>query len=65
MSETQNLIHIMDWSKHYDYPSLSMLRKLVFNAQTNGFKKVIRKIGKKVYLNESEFFKWVDEQNGV
>lgn len=57
------LIHIKKWNQFYDFPSLGMLRKLVFNEHTNGFNRVVRRIGRKVYINENEFFKWVDEQN--
>lgn len=59
------LILLTDWNKYFDYPKLGTLRKLVFCAETNGFKKVIRRIQSRVLIDVSEFFKWVDETNGI
>ena len=58
------LILLTDWDKYFDYPKLGTLRKLVFNAESNGFKKVIRRIQSRILINVSEFFNWVDETNG-
>ena len=41
------------------------LRYLIFNAGSNGFEKCIRRIGRKVLLDEEEVFFWVDEQNKI
>lgn len=41
------------------------LRYLIFNADQNGFIQCIRRIGRKVLLDEKEVFFWVDEQNKV
>lgn len=48
--------------KHQTEPSL---RWLVFNESHNGFSKVIRRIGKRVFIDEEAYFQWVDEQNKV
>jgi len=39
------------------------LRHLIFHAEKNGFDKCIRRIGRKVLIDEMEFFRWVDQQN--
>lgn len=58
------LILLTDWPKYYSYPKLSMLRKLVFHADTNGFNKVIRRINGRILIKESAFIEWIEEQNG-
>lgn len=66
MIEKQNrdLVLVTEWNKYFSYPTLSLLRKLIFNAETNGFKKVVRRIGRRVYIKVDAFFEWIDEQNG-
>ena len=46
------------------FPAFSQgsIRWLIFNANTNGFNKVVRKIGRKVVLNLHDFKKFVEEQ---
>ena len=39
----------------------SSLRWLIFNRETNGFKSVFRKVGKRVLIDEAAFFAKVDE----
>jgi len=43
MTEFKNrdLVLVTEWSKHFSYPTLSLLRKLILNAETNGFKKAV------------------------
>ena len=43
MLEKQNrdLVLVTEWKKYFSYPTLSLLRKLILNAETNGFKKVV------------------------
>lgn len=57
------LIPLTKWNLYHDYPTVSSLRHLVFFEEQNGFSKVLRRIGKKIYINEKAFFEWVDEQN--
>ncbi len=64
MSELQNkrrLIPVTKWNDHHEWPPIGGLRHLIFNAESNGFEKVIRRIGRRVLLDEAEFFKWIDE----
>lgn len=60
----EKLILLTDWNKFFSYPKISTLRALVFNAEKNGFNKVIRRINKRVLIKVDEFFNWVEEQNG-
>lgn len=64
MIETR-LIPVTKWNDYHDFPSIGGLRHLIFNEMKNGFHKVIRRVGRRVLINEADFFKWVDETNGV
>ena len=57
------LIPVTQWNKHHTWPSLGGLRHLIFHAKTNGFDQVIRRIGRRVLVDEQAFFQWVEEQN--
>jgi hypothetical protein len=57
------LIPLKDWPKAYPWPTERALRHLVFNAATNGFDRVVRRVGRRVLIDESAFFRWVEEQN--
>lgn len=48
--------------KHPAFP-VGGLRHNIFHAGTNGFDKCIRRIGRKVLIDEGAFFNWVDEQS--
>lgn len=58
------LIPLTDWPNHHPWPPLGGLRHLVFFAKANGFDQCIRRVGRRVLIDEARFFAWVDEQNG-
>jgi len=39
------------------------LRHLIFHAKTNDFQKVIKRIGRRILIDEAAFFDWVDSRN--
>lgn len=41
----------------------SAIRHLIFSSRTNGFHKVIFRVGRKLVLEELAFEAWVSEQN--
>jgi hypothetical protein len=63
-SNTSNmrLIPATDWDKIHPWPPIGGLRHLIFNAETNGFNQVIRRIGRRVLIDEAAFFDWVNTQ---
>jgi len=67
MQENENvkLIPVSKWNDFYPYPTVKALRQLIFFKDENGFKKVLRKIGGRIYIVESEFFKWVEETGKI
>ncbi len=63
VQKNMELIPLSKWNDYYDYPTVGALRQLVFYEDTNGFNKVVRRVGKRIYIKTSEFFKWVEETN--
>lgn len=59
-----DLIPLSKWNEYYQFPSVGAIRQYVFRANTNGFDRVIRRIGRKIYIKVSEFEKWI-ENNGI
>ena len=57
------LIPLTQWPSIHGWPPIGGLRHLVFNSKENGFDKVIRRVGRKVLIDEARFFEWVEEQN--
>lgn len=47
------------------YGNIGGVRNLIFFAEENGFKKCIRRVNKKIFIDMSEYYKWQDEINGV
>lgn len=60
---TTRLIPVSDWPEHHAWPPVGGLRHLIFNAKSNGFDKVIRRIGRRVLIDEKAFFDWALEGN--
>jgi len=67
MSDKQNttrtLLTVKQFSEKHPSFSEGSLRHIIFYAETNGFQKCIRRIGRKVLLDEDIFFQCTDEQN--
>lgn len=58
----RKLIPLTSWPSVHSYPPLGQLRALVFNSQNNGFDRCIRRVGKRILIDEAEYFAWVDSQ---
>lgn len=58
------LIPASDWNKHHQWPPIGGLRHLIFNAGKNGFDAVIRRVGRRVLIDEAAFFTWIDRIGG-
>lgn len=64
-SQNQNrFIPVTDWKNHHPWPAVGGLRHLIFNAETNGFEKVIVRAGRRVLIDEKAFFEWLNAQRG-
>ena len=60
------LIPLAEWPKHHPWPTAPALRFYVYNAKSNGFEKhgVVKRVGRRILINEAAFFRWVDAQPG-
>lgn len=63
-SDRRRLIPLTEWPKHHSWPPIGGLRYLVFHSGSNGFNAVIRRVGKRVLIDEQRFFDWADKQGG-
>jgi hypothetical protein len=63
MTTPTKLIPATHWNKHHDWPPIGGLRHMIFNQDTNGFKRAFKKIGRRVLIDEAAFFECVEEQN--
>ena len=57
------LIPCTDWPKYHLWPPLGGLRHLIFHSRTNGFEKAIRRVGRRILIDEKKFFEFVEEKN--
>jgi hypothetical protein len=53
---------ISQFCKCYEWPPEGGLRHLIFNEKTNGFNKVVRRIGRRVLINEQAWLSWLEEK---
>jgi hypothetical protein len=60
---SSRLIPVPDWGKFHSWPPQGGLRHLIFNQKTNGFDKAFKRVGRRVLVDEAEFFACVDRQN--
>ncbi len=60
---TNRLIPVPEWNKHHSWPPQGGLRHLIFNEKTNGFASAFKRVGRRVLVDESEFFRIVNAQN--
>lgn len=59
------LIPLTEWPDHHAWPPLGGLRHLAFHRETNGFARCVRMVGRRLLIDEAEFFRWVGEQSRV
>jgi len=60
---SNRLIPVPDWNKHHSWPPVGGLRHLIFNEKTNGFATAFKRVGRRVLIDETEFYACVDRQN--
>jgi len=64
-NHTPRLIPVTKWGDHHAWPPVGGLRHLIFHAKTNGFDSVLRRIGRRVLIDEAAFFEWANAQGGA
>lgn len=61
-TQTTRFFPVTKWP--HPWPPPGGLRHLIFHAKTNGFDQVIRRIGRRILIDETAFFRWVEQNNG-
>lgn len=61
---TGRLIPVTEWNEHHIWPRERGLRHLIFKADSNGFDAVVRRVGRRVLIDEAAFFAWVGKNGG-
>lgn len=64
-TQARKVFAVTEWAKTHSWPPIGGLRHLIFNASTNGFDKVIRRVGRRVLIDEAAFFTWLDSHGGA
>ncbi|MDA9982672.1 hypothetical protein N9H39_08045 [Gammaproteobacteria bacterium] len=60
--QSNRIIPASNWNNYHDWPPPGGMRHLIFNEKKNGFSKCVRRVGRRVLIDERAFFEWVDEQ---
>ena len=55
-------IPVPSWNKYHEWPTVGGLRNLINKKDENGFAKVVKKVGKRVLIDEAAFFEWIDNR---
>jgi hypothetical protein len=56
-------IPIPKWNDYHDWPPPGGLRHLRFHAETNGFHSAFKQVGRRVLVDEVEFFRCLERRN--
>lgn len=63
-SPVSRLIPLTDWNQHHPWPTIGGLRHLMFHRKSNGFARAFVKCGRRVLIDEAEFFHVVKQGSG-
>ena len=58
-SDKPRLATVRQFCERHPFMSEGGLRHLIFNARSTGFSGCIRRIGRRVYIDETAFFQWI------
>ena len=64
VSPVPRLIPLTEWNQHHPWPPQGGLRHLVFHAKAKGFESAFVRCGRRVLVNEGEFFNCVARNGG-
>jgi hypothetical protein len=47
------------------YGNIGGVYAQIFNAEKTGFQRCIRRVGKKIFIDVQEYYRWQDDLNGI
>lgn len=56
---------VRQWTEQFSWPPLGGLKHLIFHAKSNGFDAVIRRVGRRILIDEVAFQAWMEKLGGV
>lgn len=62
--EKPQLATVRQFTERNPFMTEGGVRHLIFHAESNGFSRCIRRIGRRVYIDEGAFFEWLETQQG-
>ena len=62
-SNFADLVPLSKWNDVNPWPSVGSIRQLIFYNTDEFADRVIVKIGKRLYLSTSAFWKWIEDTN--
>ncbi len=63
LKKSSRLIPVSKWNQYHDWPPQGGLRHLIFNEKSNGFSSAFKRVGRRVLVDEKEFFACIERQN--
>lgn len=60
MAEARSYLTVKQIPERYPAFSENSIRWAIFNKEINGFNKVIRKVGRRVLIDEEAFVQWIE-----
>ncbi len=61
--KTKNFLTIKQWLKKYEAIPEGGIRHIIFIDKDNFNAKVVKKVGRKILLDEEEFLNWIDSHS--
>lgn len=61
--QQKRLIPVTQWNQFHLWPTEAALRFYIFNAEFNGFDNVVKRVGRRILIDEEAFFLWVEKRN--
>lgn len=62
-ANNNRLIPVPAWNKFHLWPSEAGLRYYIYNAEFNGFNKVLKRVGRRLLIDEAAFYNWIEERS--
>lgn len=63
MNASSRYLTVHQFCAQHPWPSIGGLRHLIFHADSNGLSAAIRRVGRRILIDEHAFFEWLD-RNG-
>lgn len=64
-NEGERFYTIKEFCKKHSWPTEHSIRWMMFNAEQNGFDKVVRRVGRRILIKENEFYNWVNSKSNL